>query len=144
MPRIPDHTHHCKILWYHIYTIGHYMNIFSSMTYLHQTFKFSLDILNLSTGIWNNQDPNNVDIMLLSISHNVSDLILTTYRNWTLYYLGGVWLGVDLRMDTTKNMCFARDWTTCSWFVHYSRFNTQPSWMHLYDRLMKGINYFLW
>ena len=34
-------------------------------------------------------------------------------------------LGEDLIMDTKKDMCFLRDWTTCSKDAGDSRFNSQ-------------------
>ena len=50
--------------------------------------------------------------------------------------LGGIWLGVDLRTDSTKT-CFKRDWATCSKYVNHSRFESHYKLGgDLYDHLM--------
>jgi hypothetical protein len=38
--------------------------------------------------------------------------------------LSGVWLGVDLRMDT-MNYCVENNWNMCSILVNYFRLNNQ-------------------
>lgn len=41
---------------------------------------------------------------------------------------------MDLRTETKKTL-IKRDWTMCSNFVNWSRFNSQPNWGDLYDHL---------
>ena len=46
-------------------------------------------------------------------------------------YLSGVWLGVDLRMDTTKEIG-----VSAQNMLNHSRLNSQHNWGGLYDHSM--------
>ena len=63
--------------------------------------------------------------------------LMVTFSTGQLY-LSGMWLAVNLIMDTTKHHVFKSEWTTRSKCFKYSRLSNQHNWGDLYDHLIRN------
>lgn len=69
-----------------------------------------------------------------------SILLLISIRH---LYMSGVWCRCGSKNIYQKGiMCWRRDWTMCSKFGIYSKFNNQHNWGNIYDHLWRKTLFF--